>query len=66
MKTFTSTKTMILLQDDQIMIILIGNFPFFAFRQQLTSKKHVFLGMAKLYGLNLLCFLFDLESRLLK
>ena len=53
MKTFTSTKTMILLQDDQIMIILIGNFPFFALRQQLTSKKHVFLGIAKLYGLNL-------------
>ena len=27
--------------------------PFFAFRQQLTSKKHVFLGMAKLYGVDL-------------
>ena len=28
MKTFTSTKTMIFFQDDQIMIILIGNFLF--------------------------------------
>ena len=28
MKTFTSTKTMIFVQDDQIMIILIGNFPY--------------------------------------
>ena len=51
MKTFTSTKTMIFIRDDQIMIILIGSLS--ALKQQLTSNEHVFLGMAKSYDLNL-------------